>query len=233
MAFANVLLIDDDKLLRRSLAFNLQQAGYETNTAANAEDGLEIIRQTRPDLVVLDVGLPVMDGLDALKVIREQLGVPVILLTARRRGLDEVLGLELGADDYITKPFDFDVLQARIKLVLRRTASNREALPALDVINSGDLTIDPSAHQVTLRGKQLSLSPREFDLLQLLTANAGKVLSTNDILSRVWGAEFEGQPQVVYVHIRWLREKLGDTSQKIPRIQTIRRVGYKYNPKEV
>ncbi|MEI8133119.1 MAG: response regulator transcription factor [Leptolinea sp.] len=233
MASANVLLIDDDKLLRRSLAFNLQRAGYETSTAANAEDGLEIIRQTRPDLVVLDVGLPGMDGLDALKVIREQMGVPVILLTARRRGLDEVLGLELGADDYITKPFDFDVLQARIKLVLRRTVSQREALPAQDVIHCGDLTIDPAAHQVTLRDQPLNLSPREFDLLQLLTANAGKVLATNEILSRVWGAEFEGQPQVVYVHIRWLREKLEDTNIESPRIQTIRRVGYKYIPRVV
>jgi DNA-binding response OmpR family regulator len=233
MSSAKVLLIDDDKLLRRSLAFNLQQAGYTTNTAANAEDGLEIIRQNRPDLVVLDVGLPGMDGLDALKIIREQLGVPVIILTARRRGLDEVLGLELGADDYVTKPFDFDVLLARIKLILRRIVSQREVSPEPFVIHSGDLTIDPSAHQVMVRNQQLNLSPREFEVLLLLASNSGKVLATNDILARVWGAEFEGQPQVVYVHMSWLREKLGDKGEQPPRIQTVRGVGYKFIPREV
>jgi len=233
MPSANILLIDDDKLLRRSLAFNLQQAGFETRTAANAEDGLEIIHQNPPDLVVLDIGLPGMDGMDALKVIREQLGVPVIMLTARRRGMDEVLGLELGADDFVTKPFDFDVLLARIKLVLRRTTSLREPIPERDVVHCGDLSIDPSAHQVTVRNQPVALSPREFDVLFLLASNAGKVLSTSDILARVWGAEFEGQPQVVYVHISWLREKLGDTVGESPRIQTVRGVGYKYMPKEV
>jgi DNA-binding response OmpR family regulator len=233
MATGNILLIDDDKLLRRSLAFNLQQAGFETNTAANAEDGLEIIRSNQPDLVILDIGLPGMDGLDALKVIRDQMGVPVIMLTARRRGLDEVLGLELGADDYVTKPFDFDVLLARIKLVLRRLAIHQEAMPRPNMIQSGDLTIDPSAHIAMVGEQPLSLSPREFDVLLLLASNAGKVLSTNEILARIWGAEFDGQPQVVYVHMSWLREKLGDTGERTPRIQTIRGVGYKYIPKEV
>ncbi|HEX7557123.1 MAG TPA: response regulator transcription factor [Leptolinea sp.] len=229
----NILLIDDDQLLRRSLAFNLQQAGFTTITAANAEDGLEVIRQHQPDLVVLDVGLPGMDGLDALKIIREQMGIPVILLTARRRGLDEVLGLELGADDYVTKPFDFDVLHARIKVVLRRVTISKGISPQNEIINCGDLSIDPAAHQTCLRGKLLNLSPKEFEVLSLLAANAGKVIATEDILTRIWGAEYEGQPQVVYVHIRWLREKLGDTTGTAPRIQTMRGIGYKYIPKEV
>ncbi|GAP20093.1 response regulator transcription factor [Leptolinea tardivitalis] len=228
-----VLLIDDDKLMRRSLAFNLQQAGYVVSTAADAEAGLEIIRQHRPDLVILDIGLPGMDGMDALKIIRDQLGVPVILLTARRRGVDEILGLELGADDYITKPFDFEVLQAHIKAVLRRTSGIKDAPSGLTEVNLGDLYINPAAHQVSLNGQELNLSPKEFDLLYLLASNSGKVLTTNDILTRVWGAEFEGQPQVVYVHIRWLREKLGDTSLESPRIQTIRGIGYKYLPKAI
>jgi DNA-binding response OmpR family regulator len=233
MPTGKILLIDDDKLLRRSLAFNLQQAGFDTNTAANAEDGLEIIRNNRPDLVILDIGLPGMDGLDALKVIRDQMGVPVIMLTARRRGLDEVLGLELGADDYVTKPFDFDVLLARIKLVLRRMAIYQEALPKPNLVQSGDLTIDPSAHTAMFGNKPLSLSPREFEVLLLLASNTGKVLSTNEILARVWGAEFEGQPQVVYVHISWLREKLGENGGGNQCIQTVRGVGYKYIPKDV
>jgi len=219
--------------MRRSLAFNLQQAGYVVSTAADAEAGLEIIRQHRPDLVILDIGLPGMDGMDALKIIRDQLGVPVILLTARRRGVDEILGLELGADDYITKPFDFEVLQAHIKAVLRRTSGIKDAPSGLTEVNLGDLYINPAAHQVSLNGQELNLSPKEFDLLYLLASNSGKVLTTNDILTRVWGAEFEGQPQVVYVHIRWLREKLGDTSLESPRIQTIRGIGYKYLPKAI
>lgn len=229
----NILLIDDDKLLRRSLAFNLQQAGFAASTAADAESGLEIIRQHKPDLTILDVGLPGMDGLDALKIIRDQLGVPVILLTARRREVDEILGLELGADDYITKPFEFDILLAHIKAVLRRTASQRASASPAEVISVGDLIIDPAAHQAVLDNSPLNLSPREFDLLTLLASNSGKVIATNDILARVWGAEFEGQPQVVYVHIRWLRKKMGEVSHGSPRIQTLRGVGYKYNPKEI
>lgn len=228
-----ILLIDDDKLLRRSLAFNLQQAGFSTNTAADAETGLDIIRQHRPDLVILDVGLPGMDGLDALKIIRDQMGVPVILLTARRRGVDEILGLELGADDYITKPFEFDILLAHIKAVLRRIVATAAGNTEPECITSGDVTIDPAAHQATLNGELLTLSPKEFELLTLLVSNAGKVLPTADLLTRVWGAEFEGQPQVVYVHIRWLREKLRDIDEKTPRIQTVRGIGYKFIPKDI
>ncbi len=229
----NILLIDDDKLLRRSLAFNLQQAGFSTVTAADAEAGIDLIKQHRPDLVVLDIGLPGMDGLDALKILRDQMGVPVILLTARRRGVDEIIGLELGADDYITKPFDFDVLLAHIKAVIRRTTGLKESTSSPELVTSGDLSIDLAAHQVVLQDKILNLSPKEFDVLTYLASNSGKVMATNDILTRVWGAEYEGQPQVVYVHIRWLREKLGDVTGTSPRIQTVRGVGYKYMPREV
>jgi DNA-binding response OmpR family regulator len=225
----SILLIDDDKLMRRSLAFNLQQAGYSAATAADAETGIEMIRQHRPDLVILDIGLPGMDGLDALKIIRDQMGVPVIFLTARRRGVDEILGLELGADDYVTKPFEFDVLQARIKAVIRRTVALKDVADPVEIVRQGDIAIDPAAHQVMVADKPVNLSPKEFDLLYLLVSNAGKVLTTNEILTRVWGAEFEGQPQVVYVHIRWLREKLGDDSKTNPLIQTVRGVGYKFN----
>ncbi|NMB53544.1 MAG: response regulator transcription factor [Leptolinea sp.] len=228
-----ILLIDDDKLMRRSLAFNLEQAGFSTFTAQDAETGINLVEQHQPDLIILDIGLPGMDGLDALKIFRDQMGLPVILLTARRRGMDEILGLELGADDYITKPFEFDILLAHVKAVLRRTIGSRSAPPGSGSITCGDLTIDPAAHQALLQEQPLNLSPKEFDLLYLLATNAGKVLSADDILARVWGAEFEGQPQVVYVHIRWLREKLGESPQGIPRIQTIRGVGYKYNPQEI
>ena len=225
----HILLVDDDALMRRSLAFNLQQAGFRTSTAANAEDALSLAKQTAPDLVLLDIGLPGMDGLDAIKRFKEQFHVPVIFLTARRRNLDEVLGLELGADDYITKPFDVDVLIAHIKAVLRRhDAAAREAsLQPASHIMIGDLTLDPVAHTVSLSGKEVALSRKEFSLLQALAVEPNRVRSVDELLASVWGAEFVGQPQVVYVHIRWLREKLEKDPEHPKRIVTVRGVGYK------
>ena len=228
----HILLVDDDALLRRSLAFNLEQAGYRVSTAANAEDALAAARQDLPDLVMLDIGLPGMDGLDALRQFREQSGVPVIFLTARRRELDEALGLELGADDYITKPFDLDVLLAHIKAVLRRSQRAAEPVESQARLVTGDITIDHQAHTVAVGGKGLDLPPREFELLYALALEAGHVISTEDLLSRVWGAEYDGEPQVVYVHIRWLREKLEDDPQHPRRIVTMRGVGYKLEPQE-
>lgn len=223
----HILIVDDDALLRRSLAFNLEQAGFRAVTAGTAEDALAQVRLDPPDLVLLDIGLPGMDGLDALRALRQQLNVPVIFLTARRRELDEVLGLELGADDYVTKPFDFDVLLARIKAVLRRTSGGAPAAPEPAPLVVGDLVIDPAAHTVTVAGRSVELAPREFDLLAALAQEAGRVLSVDDLLARVWGAEYMGEPQVVYVHIRWLREKLESDPKHPKRIITVRGVGYK------
>jgi DNA-binding response OmpR family regulator len=221
-----ILLVDDDALLRRSLAFNLQQAGFSPIAAANAEDALAMARQDPPDLVILDIGLPGMDGLDALRHFRESMNVPIIFLTARRREFDQVLGLELGADDYVTKPFDLDVLLARIKAVLRRSSLPASATESTPLV-VGDLTIDPPAHTVTLGGKPIDLPPHEFDLLHTLALEAGQVISTDDLLTRVWGAEYDGEPQIVYVHIRWLREKLEKDPHHPTRIITVRGVGYK------
>lgn len=186
-------------------------------------------RRDPPDLVLLDIGLPGMDGLDALRYLKTQLLLPVIFLTARRRELDEVLGLELGADDYITKPFDVNVLLAHIKAVLRRAEPSTPlayaSQPSRLMID--DLTIDPAAHLVSLAGKEISLSPREFDLLYTLALEPGRVFSLDELLAQVWGAEFIGQPQVVYVHIRWLREKIETDPAHPRRILTVRGVGYK------
>jgi DNA-binding response OmpR family regulator len=223
----HILLVDDDALLRRSLAFHLEQAGYKASTAANAEDALELIRQNPADLVILDIGLPGMDGLEALREFQGQFQVPVVFLTARRRELDEVVGIEMGADDYITKPFDPDVLLAHVKAVLRRTASPHTPPSKPVSLEIGDLSIDPAAHIATIKGKPAELTPREFDLLYALALNAGQVLSVDDLLARIWGAEFVGQPQVVYVHIRWLREKIESDPNHPKRIVTVRGVGYK------
>jgi len=228
-----ILLVDDDALMRRSLTFHLEQAGYQVHAAANAEDAISRVQHTPPDLILLDIALPGMDGLDALREIKAQHNLPVIFLTGRRRELDEVLGLELGADDYITKPFDVDVVLAHIKAVLRRTERTSESEKITQRLVVGDLEIDPQAHTVICAGRSLNLSPREFDLLLLLATQPEKVVSTEELLAHVWGAEFIGQPQVVYVHIRWLRQKLEADPDHPQRILTIRGVGYKLVPQQV
>jgi DNA-binding response OmpR family regulator len=227
----HILLVDDDALFRRSLAFNLEQAGYHTSTAASAEEALMSARVNTPDLVLLDINLPGMDGLDALQVFQNQLHIPVIFLTARHRELEEALGMELGADDYITKPFNFDVLIGHVKAVLRRTAPLEGTRAPAEVITVGDLVIDPASHTVTRAGEPVELTPREFDLLRVLAVEAGHVLTVDDLLSRVWGAEFVGQPQVVYVHVRGLREKIEKDPSHPRKIITVRGVGYKIEAK--
>jgi DNA-binding response OmpR family regulator len=228
MASAHILLVDDDRLLRRSLALNLEEAGYRASTAASAEDALALAARDRPDLVLLDIGLPGMDGLAGLRQFQSRLGVPVIFVTARRRKLDEALGLELGAEDYVTKPFSLDVLLARIRTVLRRAetpAAPMAAKPHSLVV--GDLTIDAVAHTVAVENRLVELTPLEFDVLHALALEPGRVLSVDDLLARVWGAEYVGEPQVVYLHIHWLRQKLGDDPDSPRRIVTVRGAGYK------
>ncbi len=232
VAQAHILLVDDDELLRRSLSFGLERAGYHVSTASVAEDALALSRQNPPDLVLLDIGLPGMDGLEALREFRAQYRVPVIFLTGRRREMDQVLGLELGADDYVTKPFDKDVLLARIKALLRRSQAEPTSPPQPSTLQVGDLEIDPKKHTVSVRDRAVELSPREFDLLYALASEAGAILSIDDILKRVWGAEFAGEPQVVYVHIRWLREKLEDDPHHPRRIISVRGIGYKLEPEQ-
>jgi DNA-binding response OmpR family regulator len=226
-----ILLVDDDPLLRRSLSFNLERNGYRAQAAASGEEALALAQRDPPDLVLLDIGLPGMDGLDALRLFQSQLAVPVIFLTARRRELDEVLGLELGADDYITKPFDLDILLARIRAVLRRTLA--AATPAPAPLTVGDLTVDPTAHVAAIAGRSVDLTPREFDLLYALASDAGHVVAVDDMLARVWGAGYTGEPQVVYVHVRWLRQKLEADPAHPRRIVTVRGVGYKLQPQVV
>jgi DNA-binding response OmpR family regulator len=227
----HILLVDDDALLRRSLSFNLEHAGYRASAASSAEDALMLAVRDPPQLILLDIGLPGMDGLDALRHFRARVSAPIIFLTARRRELDEVLGLELGADDYVTKPFDLDVLLARIKAVLRRSEAYPHApSTSLAPLVVGDLVLDPAAHTVTLAGRPIELPPREFDLLHALALTPGQVISVDALLDRIWGVGYEGEPQVVYVHVRWLREKLEKDPHSPRRIITVRGVGYKLEP---
>jgi DNA-binding response OmpR family regulator len=228
----HILVVDDDALMRRSTSLQLEQAGYRTSAAASAEDALALAQRDRPDLILLDIGLPGMDGLQALASFKQQTAAPVIFVSARRRELDTILGLELGADDYITKPFNPDVLLARVKAVLRRggvaPVPSSESAPLI----VGDMIIDPAAHTVTLAGRPVVLTAREFGVLYALALEAGHVLSIDDLIARVWGAEYAGEPQVVYVQIRWLREKIEDNPNTPLRILNVRGVGYKLASRE-
>jgi DNA-binding response OmpR family regulator len=227
MMAQHILIVDDDTLLRRSLSLHLEQSGYRASTAESAEDALAVAQRDRPDLILLDIGLPGMDGLEAVRHFQKEMDVPIIFVSARRRELDTILGLELGADDYITKPFNPDVLLAHVKAVLRRSARGSVQLNDPEVLMIGDLVIDPSAHTVTISDLPVELTAREFDLLHVLALDAGRVLTIDDLIRRVWGAEFIGEPQVVYVHIRWLREKIEEDPNIPQRIVNIRGVGYK------
>jgi DNA-binding response OmpR family regulator len=222
-----ILVVDDDALLRRSLAFHLEQAGYRVFTAASAEDALQLVQRQPADLVLLDIGLPGRDGLDTLHELKARYDLPVIFLTARRRELDEVVGLESGADDYITKPFDVDVLLAHVRAVLRRFGDRSLSEKSRPAVSAGDLHIDPQSHTASLHGQPLDLSPREFELLYALASQADRVVAADDLLAQVWGAEFIGQPQVVYVHIRWLRRKIEADPSHPTRLLTVRGVGYR------
>jgi len=226
----HIMIVDDDTLLRRSLSLHLEQAGYRVSPAETAEDGLAMAQRDRPDLILLDIGLPGMDGLEAMRHFQKEKDVPIIFVTARRRELDTILGLEMGADDYITKPFNPDVLLAHIKAVLRRSSRLALDTQEQEVIRVGDIEIDPAAHTIIISGQTIDLTLREFDLLHTLALEAGRVVSVDDLIRRVWGAEFIGEPQVVYVHIRWLREKIEDDPNNPKRVINVRGVGYKLIP---
>jgi DNA-binding response OmpR family regulator len=229
----HIFLVDDDELMRRSVAFNLEQNNFRVNTAATAEDALELARRDPPHLILLDIGLPGMDGVEALCRFQQQADIPIIFVTARRSELDQIVGLELGADDYITKPFKFEMLLARIKAVLRRATRDILSAPEPKLLQVGDLVIDPAAHTVTIAGKPVDLSPREFAILHTLALEAGRVVSVDDLLNRVWGAEYAGEPQAVYVYIRWLREKIETDPTSPRRVVTVRGVGYKLEPQGI
>ncbi len=227
---ATLLLVEDDRALREVLAYNLEQAGYRVRTVSDGQEGLQAARAPDVALVVLDIMLPSMDGLEITRRLRmEGNMVPILILTARDSEIDRVLGLELGADDYLTKPFSMREFLARVKALLRRSAlSQEDTTPPAQRLTFGNLVIDLLRHEVTLNGRPLSLKPKEFDLLLFLARHRGQVLSRALILERVWGWQFEGGTRTVDVHIRWLREKLEPDPSHPTRIVTVRGVGYRF-----
>jgi DNA-binding response OmpR family regulator len=224
---AKVLIVDDDDLLRSSLAFSLTQAGFDAFDSGSAEEGMKMVDQKHPDIVLLDIMLPGIDGLEALRFFRDKAGIPVIFLTARRREFDQVLGLELGADDYLTKPFEPEVLIAHIRAVLRRTRQAAPIETKTQALQVGNLKIDARTRIVTMGPRQVDLTPKEFELLHTMALEPGRVFSIDDLITRVWGGEYVGEPQTIYVNIRWLRQKLEDDPQHPQYLLSVRGVGYK------
>ncbi len=221
-----VLVVDDEQPIVEAVAYNLKKEGYLVETAADAEQCLALVRREAPDLILLDVMLPSASGFEICKMLRKQGSIPIIMLTARADETDRVVGLELGADDYVVKPFNMRELMARVKSVLRRATSE----PAQDdmTLLSGNLSIDPVRHEVSLNNVMLSLAPKEFDLLRFLMAHPGQVFTRQVLLDRVWGAEAYVEERTVDVHMRWLREKVESSPSHPVRLLTVRGVGYKF-----
>jgi DNA-binding response OmpR family regulator len=229
-----VLVVEDEPTLLETLEYNLARQGYEVHTATDGLTALEIARRERPDAIVLDIMLPSLDGFEVCRILRQEMNVPILMLTARAEELDRVLGLEMGADDYLTKPFSMRELLARVKALLRRVRLIREELAAEngavsgEELTFGDLTIDLTRHEVLRQGEPLRLKPQEYELLVFLARNRGMVLSRDLILERVWGWDYDGGTRTVDVHVRWLREKIEPDPAHPIRIVTVRGVGYRF-----
>jgi DNA-binding response OmpR family regulator len=222
-----ILLVDDDALLRRSLKYQLEREGYRTFTAEDARMALSMARADSPDLILLDIGLPDQNGLDLARTVQRELNIPFILVSGRSQETDIVVGLELGAEDYVTKPFGMRELIARVRVVLRRLTGTPPTC-SNESLRVGKISLDPQRHEVRVQGELVDLPPKEFELLRLLMANAGDVLSTNYLLDSVWGEEFAGAVQALYVHMGWLRKQI-EKDPGVPRyIQTVRGIGYKF-----
>lgn len=234
---ARVLVVEDDQAIRETIAFNLQRDGYEVATAEDGVAGLDAARAERPDLVVLDVMLPRMSGLDVCRLLREETPIPILMLTARDAEADVVQGLELGADEYVTKPFSMRELRARVASLLRRDRMSRDAGPAADATTNGDevlvagrLQLSVARHELLKDGEPVSLRPREFGLLEFLMRNPGQAFTRDVILEQVWGLTYPGETRTVDVHVRWLREKIEDDPSRPEHLLTVRSVGYKFQP---
>ena len=219
-----ILLVDDEPLMLKGLKFSLEQDGYETDSATDGEQALKMIQSNNYDLVLLDVMLPGLSGIEVCQRTRETSDVPIIMLTAKGEDMDKILGLEYGADDYMTKPFNILEVKARIKTILRRTGGAKET-PKL-VLESRGLEINLGSRSVTVRGVPANLTVKEFDLLQLFMNNPGKVYSREDLLDRVWGVDYVGDFRTVDVHIRRLREKIESDPANPEYIMTKWGVGY-------
>jgi DNA-binding response OmpR family regulator len=224
----NVVLIEDDRLIAEPLIRSLKGLGYNVRHAVDGVSGLNMVLETQPDLVILDIMLPEMDGWEVCKAIRKTSVVPILMLTALSDEVDRIVGLELGADDYVTKPFSTRELIAHIKALRRRVEFDATQTNRKNIVEIGDVRIDLGRRQVFKGGRQLNLRYKEFELLSLLVTNAGEVVTRAEIFDKVWGTEWLGDMRTLDVHIRWLREKLEADPGNPQYIQTVRSVGYRF-----
>jgi two-component system alkaline phosphatase synthesis response regulator PhoP len=224
----SILLVDDEKMITDALARALTQAGYQVTVADNGRDGLALAREKQPDVVVLDVMMPQMDGWDVCRALRQDSTVPILMLTALGDEVDRILGLELGADDYLTKPFSTRELIARLKALLRRVELDRRQQTAGDQIVVGGLRLELNTHRAFKDGQELMLRQKEYDLLSLLLSRPGDVITRAEFFDRVWGTDWLGDTRTLDVHIRWLREKIEEDPGQPRLIQTVRGVGYRF-----
>lgn len=228
MADSKILIVEDDQNLLATLKYNLYKEGYSVVTAKDGAQAMEIAQSQKPDLIILDVMLPVLSGFEVCRILRKDMSVPILMLTAKTEEVDKIVGLEIGADDYVTKPFSMRELLARLRAMLRRSgmvAPQQAEKPTL--LKIGDLEIDTGRHQALLRSMPLGLTPKEFDLLNFLARNKGFVFSREQLLDKVWGYDYAGGTRTVDVHIRWLRQKIEIDPAHPKLLLTVRGAGYK------
>jgi DNA-binding response OmpR family regulator len=220
-----ILVVDDEPTLVATLRYNLEREGYQVVTAADGESGLSLARAERPDLIVLDLMLPGLDGLEVCRILRREMTAPILMLTAKTDEVDKVVGLELGADDYVTKPFSMRELLARVRALLRRAETPRMEA---EVLTAGDLQVDLGKREASRQGQPLSLKPKELELLVFFLRNRGRAFTREQLLNQIWGYDFAGDTRTVDVHVSWLRQKIEDEPAKPARLITIRGVGYRF-----
>jgi DNA-binding response OmpR family regulator len=232
-----ILVVEDEPSLQETLIYNLEKQGYQVQAAGDGRLAIEAARKMIPDLIILDIMLPELDGFEVCKILRKEMTVPILMLTARDDEIDRVVGLEVGADDYLTKPFSMRELMARVKAQLRRTGLLREEMAKLktpdtntqhEVLSFDNLGINLTRREVLLDGQVLAVKPQEYDLLLFFAQHKGQMLSREFILERVWGWEYIGDSRTVDVHVRWLRQKIEKDAAEPKRIVTVRGGGYRF-----
>jgi DNA-binding response OmpR family regulator len=234
-----ILVVEDETALRETLAYNLARQGYEVHQASSGKEALDEARQEEPDLIILDIMLPGLDGFEVCRILRQEMNQPILMLTARDEEIDKIVGLEVGADDYMTKPFSIRELLARVKALLRRERMIRDEIAAKSTrsdernntkttLSFGNLVINLARREVRLDSAVIHMKPKEYELLVFLARNRGIALSRDLILDRVWGWEHYGMSRTVDVHIRWLREKIEPDPSEATRIVTVRGIGYRF-----
>jgi two-component system OmpR family response regulator len=222
-----ILIVEDDTNLRETLKYNLHKEGYEFATASDGEQAIEVARKEKPALIILDIMLPKMNGFEVCRTLRKEMTVPILMLTAKADETDKIVGLEIGADDYITKPFSMRELLARVRALLRRAKITDTPLALPMSIKIAELEIDIARHKAFLSGMPLELPPKEFDLLAFLAKNKGLVFSREQLLEKVWGYDYAGDTRTVDVHVRWLRQKIEKDAAHPEHLITVRGTGYK------